>query len=351
MLDGKFCNAVLTIGCDYRTTKGGIAQVLSSYSKHLFSPFHFIANSGNGGKFAKLFEAAGAWIKCLSFLARHKAIRVVHIHTASGVSFWRSAAFLLLAKAMRRAVVMHIHGGYFRQFYHAHSRTVGALLRRCDELIVLSDEWKAFFESFCDKPVFVLNNVVEPPVKVQVEHDGKVHALFLGLVTKEKGVYDLVEAVARLDREVRNRLVVHMAGNGEVDKLKTEVDRHAVTDCVTVEGWVAGEAKTRLLNRCSTFVLPSYIEALPISVLECMSYGMPIIATKVGAIPTLVQIGENGTLIQPGDVGALADALTQCVMRQEEWAKMGTNSLKSIEAYYPEAVQMRLTHIYETLLK
>ena len=329
MLDGKFCNAVLTIGCDYRTTKGGIAQVLSSYSKHLFSPFHFIANSGNGGKFAKLFEAAGAWIKCLSFLARHKAIRVVHIHTASGVSFWRSAAFLLLAKAMRRAVVMHIHGGYFRQFYHAHSRTVGALLRRCDELIVLSDEWKAFFESFCDKPVFVLNNVVEPPVKVQVEHDGKVHALFLGLVTKEKGVYDLVEAVARLDRKVRNRLVVHMAGNGEVDKLKTEVDRHALTDCVTV----------------------SYIEALPISVLECMSYGMPIIATKVGAIPTLVQTGVNGTLIQPGDVGALADALTQCVMRQEEWAKMGTNSLKSIEAYYPEAVQMRLTHIYETLLK
>ena len=66
---------------------------------------------------------------------------------------------------------------------------------------------------------------------------------------------------------------------------------------------VSGHKKEMLLNLCDAYILPSYTEGLPVSILEAMSYGKPILATPVGGIPEVVI--DNGILFQPGDLSAI----------------------------------------------
>ncbi|MNI77808.1 D-inositol 3-phosphate glycosyltransferase [compost metagenome] len=78
---------------------------------------------------------------------------------------------------------------------------------------------------------------------------------------------------------------------------------------VDIVGWISGDAKERLLSTSSIFILPSYNEGFPISILEAMSAGIPIIASTVGGIPDAIKSGEDGTLVAPGDLEALYTAL------------------------------------------
>lgn len=79
-------------------------------------------------------------------------------------------------------------------------------------------------------------------------------------------------------------------------------------------------------------VLPSYNEGLPMAVLEAMSYGLPIVSTKVGDIPVAVKDGVNGYIVEPGDIVALKDSLQKMLsMNDKEWQKFSDNSRKITE--------------------
>ena len=114
-------------------------------------------------------------------------------------------------------------------------------------------------------------------------------------------------------------------------------------------GWVGGDKKINLLNWADVFILPSFNEGLPISILEAMSYGLPIISTPVGGIPEVVK--DNGTLVTPGNDGEICSAMKKYVDNHELLMKEGEMSLKIVETYLPEYVMMQLENIYIKLLK
>ena len=80
-------------------------------------------------------------------------------------------------------------------------------------------------------------------------------------------------------------------------------------EMVKFVGWVSGDAKSKILSTTDILVLPSYYEGLPISVLEAMSYAMPVITTPVGGIPEVVTDGVEGTLFTPGDKASLTQTI------------------------------------------
>ena len=125
--------------------------------------------------------------------------------------------------------------------------------------------------------------------------------LFLGLLGKNKGIYDLLECIRDHKVEFQGKLKLYIGGNGEIEHVKQLIKEYGIADIVIFEGWVSGDKKIELLNKSDAYILPSYKEGLPISILEAMSYGMPIISTPVGGIPEIVSNGENGYLVEPGN--------------------------------------------------
>ena len=249
MLAKEITDSILTIGCEYRSPKGGVAQVIDSYFKLVFATFLFSANSAGESKMYKFIKCINALIEVFLRLTIQRRIKIVHIHTASWNSFRRSILFIRLAKMMRRKVVVHIHGGGFKEYYASNPEFVRKYLLMANCVIALSESWREFFVSKVGlSNVQIVHNIVPPPQKESIEVDGVLHGLFLGKICKDKGIYDLLRAIELERDNLTERFLLHVGGDGEVDQLQHFILEHGLQDVVCYEGWVDLSRKSYLLN-------------------------------------------------------------------------------------------------------
>lgn len=348
----NLAESILTIGCEYRPPKGGVAQVLYNYEQFVFPCFKCITNSGGTNKLRKLMKAIGGLLKMGCLLSYDRSIRIVHIHTASYNSFKRSSWFVRLAKLLGKRVIIHIHGGGFKEYYGTNPQWITSVLDKCDAIITLSASWKRYYQSITSCPrIYIVENIVATPVRKQVEKkDDKLHLLFLGLVDKQKGIFDLVEALHEHIEMFRDKLVLHIGGNGQVKALEGMITQYELNEMVIYEGFVSGTKKMDLLLNSDVFILPSYTEGLPVSILEAMSYSKPVLSTPVGGIPEVLEQNVNGILFNPGDKEGMAKAIMLMMNDGKKRTAMGVEAYERIKSYFPGKVQLKLTGIYEELV-
>jgi glycosyltransferase involved in cell wall biosynthesis len=221
-----------------------------------------------------------------------------------------------------------------------------------DATITVSDSWKTYFtNSFNLKNVYKINNVVEfgEGPAPETDHD-LLSILFLGLITHKKGIFDLLMVLADKKELLKNKLKLVIGGYGQVDELKAIINKNDLEELVEYKGWVTGQEKERLLQQADIFILPSYYEGVPVSILEAMHFGKPIISTYVGGITEIVEQGINGLLIQPGDYAALFNSLFFYIQNRDNIRRHGNQSLLKIKNYYPEAIAPQLEYIYSSLI-
>lgn len=355
MVSKNVSKRVLTISVDLNN-RGGIASVVRVLSKH-YDVFYFLPSSTSGNMFLKLYLLLKTLVGII-YYRLFKKVRIVHIHTASYKSFVRKSVFIILSKIAGLKVVLHIHGGNFKIFYESYNKLsiIHAILSKADSILVLSHSWFLFFsgELGFDK-VDIINNIIEKPLNVPIEK-GRVcskptHYLFLGEIREMKGIFDLVEAIIEIKDLLKDRFILHVGGDGEVDRLNQLIKENGIEDLISLEGWVNNDGKTKLLELCDVYVLPSYFEGMPISILESMSYKMPIIGTNVGGVPEILKDGVNGFLFDPGDKQSLKESLLYFVDNPAKIVEMGKRSEELVKPFYPEAVIPKLQSIYETLLE
>lgn len=340
---------VLTIG-PHINEKGGISQVIKTYSS-FFSPFHIISTSKKGNTCLKVIFLTFAIIKCATILTFNPNIKIVHIHTASDNSFKRKTIFIAIAKFFRKKIILHIHGGNFKNFYSTNPKRISYILQKADLIIALSNGWKQFFISNCHcKNVTVLNNPIEKPHDIKCQPHKKTTILFLGKVSKEKGIYDLIEVVNVLIKENKLNISLQICGNDDNNILSKLINKYNLKNDVEVEGWVEGFKKSSLLANADIFILPSYIEGLPICILEAMSYKKPIITTPVGGIPEIITHDKNGILVPPGDKNALAKAIITLYSDPDKCQLIGNAGYETSKAFWSDNIKKELFKIYETLL-
>ena len=348
MLDQELCKHILTIGTDYSNSYGGVAQVLCSYSK-IYKPFRFLATTTDGSAIYKLAFCLISWLRfCLLCLRRD--IQVIHIHGSSYNSFWRKRLYIYTSKIFRKKVVYHIHGGGFDTFSLQNRKTVYNTLHKVDELVVLSESWKSFFEQmFNVTKLRVICNITDAPV-LSGKKSMKTEAVFLGSINKNKGIYDLLDVI-RLHKEyLQNQFILHIGGIGEIDKVKAMIEDAGIDDIVKYDGWIDKNKKTELLSKANIFILPSYVEGLPISILEAMSYKMAVISTPVGGIPEVVKNGVNGYLVPPGDLDELFNVIADLIKDKAKCTKMGEESYKIVQPHLPQNVENQLLSLYNDLI-
>jgi colanic acid/amylovoran biosynthesis glycosyltransferase len=135
----------------------------------------------------------------------------------------------------------------------------------------------------------------------------------VGRLCEQKGQLLLIQAAARLaERGVEFQLV--LAGDGEMrPEIETLISKLKLNDFIRITGWISSaEVRDEILS-ARAFVLASFAEGLPVSIMEAMSLRRPIISTFIAGIPELVVHGEHGWLVPAGDVEALAGAMQACL--------------------------------------
>lgn len=350
MIGQDISKQVLTIGCQWKKPKGGIAVVLNSYSR-IFQGFNITVNSNGKNAVANVIQLLYSIVATTFKLLLCRKIRIVHIHTASYNSFKRSTLFISLAKIFKRKIVIHIHGGGFKEYYEKNRRFVHKHLLKCDTIIALTEYWKDFFNRLGFDNVVIIPNIVEFPIMQEKKcKDNKIHLLYMGMISKAKGIYDLLDVINELKAEFENKIILHIGGNGETVTLQNIIKEQDLSNVIKFEGWVSGKKKIELLNNADIFILPSYTEGLPISILEAMSYSLPIISTNVGGIPEVINNGENGFLVTPGDKKGFFCSIMKLSKDKALREKMGEASYQMIQPYFPDNVSEKLASIYNALL-
>ena len=202
-------------------------------------------------------------------------------------------------------------------------------------LIALSEEWKERLSQIVpeDRIEIIENYSVlhEDALEERMQRECNNTVLFLGELGKRKGCYDIPAVIAQ--------------------EKKSIPDVKGISDNVKFPGWVRGDTKDKLLREADVFFLPSYNEGMPMSVLDAMGYGLPVVSTNVGGIPKIVHDGENGYCCDPGNVNQFAKGITEILLDRKERKSFGEASWKIVkEGYSLEAHLNRIEQAYKQVL-
>jgi glycosyltransferase involved in cell wall biosynthesis len=342
---------LIFLGTDLKKGRGGISSVLTEYN-HLFPKAIFISTTNLEGVFSNLLVFTKGFFKLFYILMSSKN-NIIHIHSASYNSFYRKYIFFKLSKLFLSKTIVHIHGGKFHIFYKSANKMgkhlITEVLNNSDGIVCLSESWKKYYlEQFKPKKILVIPNIIAAPKLNKVTSNKEITFLFLGDITYNKGIWFLIEVLKENKKEFEGKAVFYLGGTGETEKLTELIHSHNLENIVKYIGWVEKETKIDYLNKSDVYILPSYNEGLPISILEAMSYNLPIIATKVGGIPEIVD-DKNGVLIEPGNKNQLKNAILKALNNFEEFKKYGIESGKRAKKHLPKNVKNELLFLYNLI--
>jgi glycosyltransferase involved in cell wall biosynthesis len=346
---------VVMIGTD-PGTHGGIAAALGTWdAAGLFAswPVTYIPTHCDGTRARKLARALAALARFAGLVLRVRCA-ILHVHGASRASFWRKAPFMALALAARWPVVFHLHGGGFAQFYQ---RECGAVrkafvrwfLERAACVLVVSECWGSWVRTVVshDRVACVPNAVVSKGARPARPSGQRI--AFLGRLIEDKGVFELLEAFARV-RKHHPGATLELAGDGDTRAVLRRARALGVAAHVRLLGWVDEAARDELLAGATVLALPSHFEGAPMSLLEAMAAEVPVVASHAGGIPDIVRDGENGLLFPCGDIAALAAALGRVLDDPDFAGRLGRAGRASVELRHsPEAAVETLGRIYSNL--
>lgn len=182
-----------------------------------------------------------------------------------------------------------------------------------------------------DERVFLLGDRDEMRAELGVDRDALV-VLFVGRFTHEKGAVVLRDAIRRLGKDVRG----FVAGPTEVDPAP-----------LCALGNLSQTEVARWLIASDVLCLPSFAEGMPVSIMEALASGTPVVASDVGGIPEQVKPGQNGFLVAPGEVETLTLALTDAL--NARWSPDAIRSTS--EPFWWSNISTRLAAIYHEILE
>lgn len=280
---------------------------------------------------------------------------VVHICSSASWGLLRDLYMLRLAKKKGIKTVIHLHFGRIPELFQRKNgewRRLVKVLRLADQVVVMDEKsYRELLANGYQHAVYVPNPLapaVLEMAEVYKEERKERTLLFAGHVSESKGVFELVRAC-------KNIVNVELVLMGKVrNEIKDKLYQLAET---SKDGWlkIKGEQSfvevIKAMRECGIFVLPSYTEGFPNVILESMACGCPIIATKVGAIPEMLDGadgGKCGLCVPPKDMEALREAILYFLEHADEAKKCGLRAKEKVKEYYSiERVCKQLSMVWQ----
>ena len=330
--------------------KGGIATVIKQIVNNNTSQ-EYIINDIATIKNNKINDYLKAIIKA------NKIERgsIVHVNMASNGSFFRKALKIGMIKK-RCKIVIHIHGGYFYDFYMNSNliikKYIKQTLESADKIICVSNYIKDNVEKIIDKKdkTILINNSIKLE-HIDINFNTKDNILlFMGKLTEYKGIFDLLKVA----NEIKDQLEmlnwkIYIAGEGNVREVKRIIKEYNLESIVYFIGWISGNKKSEVLQKTKILVMPSYIESFGISCVEAMGYGNAIICTNIGGLTEIVTQDINGELFNPGDIECFKKKIIKLITNEGLLTKYACNNIEKCQEFSEEKMITKINDIYDIL--
>ena len=292
-----------------------------------------------------------------------KEFDIIHFNV---VPTWinRSSMLLKFAKGRGSHTVLNIHG--IIQLEHKLEPALGsishiALLNTmksskvADRVVVNSEYMRTNVVTWYginrDKIVVIPNGVDLRRFSGRDDKlvlDGDPTILYLGDLSRIKGVDVLIQAIAKL-RSILPNMKLHLVGSGYMNDFQLLAKKKGIEGYVVFHGWAADSMVPRYYKSADICVFPSRYEPFGIVILEAMASGIPIIASNTGGIREIISNGKDGILFKPGDADALSKAILALYQDLDLRKKISQAALKTVTEYSWENIAERYVSLYRYL--
>jgi glycosyltransferase involved in cell wall biosynthesis len=286
-------------------------------------------------------------------------------------AYFRDGLFILIARLFRKKIVVHSHGRENRLFYDRSGPLLRWFIRatlklatgaacECervktvvfDGLIPLEKVWavpNGVFDPFLEEDAGKGKGWEVKPAGQRIA--------YVAHMWEPKGYRELLAVAPDIFREfpeIRFSFAGRWADQNEQDEAMRMRRELKLESNVEYLGLISDDQRTRLLRESSFFVFPTkfWTEGQPLSIIDALAAGLPIISSDIGCIPEMVVDGENGFLTKPGDQAALKAAILTLLKDRALCERMGYQSRNRYLQYYNErafvqGMERLFCHVYE----
>lgn len=327
-------------------TRGGIVSVLKYYRSHkkfwTENNIEWIATANSGNKFSKLLDFGDAIITYVSKLYKTD---LVHFHFTTGSSSNRKLSFFVLAKLFGKKTVSHVHAPSLN-FTNNISYSFSKIVKGSDAVIVLSNIWGLKMNEIIQREYIILNNPSKGFNENIIKKENII--LFAGKLEERKGYLDLLKAFKSINSKTDYKLI--LAGNGEVEEANCYIKSNNLNNACAI-GWQNEQEISKWFSKASIFILPSYAEGFPISIIDALSNSCAVVATPVGGIPDLMEDRKNCLYVTPGDVKQIENALLSLIDDSNLREEISLNGFELAKKSFDiNVITKQLTNIYLDLV-
>jgi len=173
----------------------------------------------------------------------------------------------------------------------------------------------------------IYNGVNFEKFTISNEKFEQLSLVFIGNIIKTKGIYELLNTV-KIMLKSGSDFHLHIVGKGsEIGNIKKLIIKNNLQQSITVHGVINHNHVVNLLQKCHALILPSYREGVPNVIMEAFACGVPVVATKVGGIPEVVN-DSNGVLINSYAEADIAEGIQKCLAKNWD-SKIVNQSIKT----------------------
>jgi glycosyltransferase involved in cell wall biosynthesis len=286
-----------------RKAYGGVAnfnQLLFKYATLDLQEFRLLS----GSKRYKIVSGMLFIIDILRLIIRLRGGSVDILHVNPSLvknSIVRDGLFVLVGKIYGKKVYVHWHGWDSNKEKLLKKWFLKMTFFKSDHIRFLSmkfaDKFKSlgYANSFSIGRTFFDDDIIQLTNTITTKTDS-VRLLFLSTLSKNKGIYETLEVYKELSEHYRNIELV-IAGKGpEYINVKKYISVNNLKKIYMV-GFVGREKKYEYYLMSDIYILPSYYEGMPTSIIEAMVCGLPVVCTNVGALPEIIQDGKSGFIV------------------------------------------------------
>ena len=308
-------------------------------------------NAGRG--LSRVLGILKSYFRWLGLLLKTQN-KLVHFNLPlDAKSVIRDCPLIILTRFFGVKMVIHIHGGAY--ILNSGIPTWAKSLLKLsfaghNPKIVLGETEKQFLiDTFHCKNVQVLANSLNLDEAMLFERGIETQSkfLFLGRISKEKGLEYIYQAFKTLKETENYTPEFYLAGKGEDEEEYLLKFTELLGNNFHFKGVVSGDTKTNLLKLCNVFLLPSFFEGLPISLLEAMSFSQAPIVTNVGSIKYVVEDQKNGLFVEVKNSNEIANAVRLLTENPNLKESIGRSAKKTVyENFNPQDYVTKLNAIY-----
>lgn len=353
---------VVMAGVDEATKRGMWAVVKNylnsnSYNNKVEMTYISSAAIYSASKFKKIFHFIRSYTR-FSRAVRESAPEIVHLHVSEKGSVYRKAILAKRAKRAGTKVILHMHGGSFFRFYdkgRGCDRYISQkLMEMSNAVVVLGGKYKESLMQIGipgDK-IYIIANGVVMPERGSKPSFNNFEMVYLGGVTLEKGMKDLLDALELSLCRLPSDYHVSLYGPLSAFDIEKAISNRGLSRIVSYGGIVGDHEKEIVYRGARYAILPSHFEVLPMFLLEAMSYGLPVLSTRVGLVDEVIVDGENGILCDPNEPDAIAEGLSKLLSLSDfDYSRMSESARKTVlEEFSLKKHIESIVSLYEEIL-